>query len=277
MSVLVGLESINEQTKIETSGEVGFCPQFDFLWPQLTVREHLRLRLAFSSKSRRARNNDEEEENIPSSEPILIQTLASKLAISNKLDEQISTLSGGQKRKVSLLLSLLNSSIAILDEPTASMDPVSKRLAWKLISEFTKSDSANSVVLATHHMDEVEALADDLVILHNGQSVIESVSVEEMKKMHGGGGDEPSLEKAFLNFIAKAKEEEGEEDDIILPLEEVGVAAATSGDIDNNDDEKTTKTRRALRQVQAILRARYFSPSAFRWQNPVRRRMVHLR
>jgi ABC-type multidrug transport system ATPase subunit len=106
-------------------------------------------------------------------------------------------------------------------------------------------------------MDEVEALADDLVILHNGQSVIESVSVEEMKKMHGGGGDEPSLEKAFLNFIAKAKEEEGEEDDIILPLEEVGVAAATSGDIDNNDDEKTTKTRRVLRQVQAILRARY--------------------
>ena len=257
VSVLVGLESINEQTKIETSGEVGFCPQFDFLWPQLTVREHLRLRLAFSSKSRRARNNDEEEENIPSSEPILIQTLASKLAISNKLDEQISTLSGGQKRKVSLLLSLLNSSIAILDEPTASMDPVSKRLAWKLISEFTKSDFANSVVLATHHMDEVEALADDLVILHNGQSVIESVSVEEMKKMHGGGGDEPSLEKAFLNFIAKAKEEEGEEDDIILPLEEVGVAAATSGDIDNNDDEKTTKTRRVLRQVQAILRARY--------------------
>ena len=80
VSVLVGLESINEQTKIETSGEVGFCPQFDFLWPQLTVREHLRLRLAFSSKSRRARNNDEEEENISSSEPILIQTLASRLS-----------------------------------------------------------------------------------------------------------------------------------------------------------------------------------------------------
>ena len=40
----------NDQTKIETSGEVSFCPQFDFLWPQLTVREHLQLRLVFSDR-----------------------------------------------------------------------------------------------------------------------------------------------------------------------------------------------------------------------------------
>ena len=73
-----------------------------------------------------------------SSESTLIQTLASKLAISNKLDEQVSTLSGGQKRKVSLLLSLLNSSIAILDEPTASMDPVSKRLGVEVDREVYK-------------------------------------------------------------------------------------------------------------------------------------------
>ena len=57
VSVLAGLESsTNDQTKIETSGEVGFCPQFDFLWPQLTVREHLRLRLVFSgSRSQKAK------------------------------------------------------------------------------------------------------------------------------------------------------------------------------------------------------------------------------
>lgn len=260
INMLVGLESINEQTKIETSGEVGFCPQFDFLWPQLTVREHLQLRLAFSSRSRISKRNDEDEDEEDTSwrEPALIQELASKLAISNKLDEQISTLSGGQKRKVSLLLSLLNSSIAILDEPTASMDPVSKRLAWKLIADFTKSDSRNSVVLATHHMDEVEALADDLVILHNGQSVIETVSVEEMKELHGTSGDESSLEEAFLNFIAKAKEKErGDNDDIVVSVENAEVAG-NGEDIDGMEaDEKTTNTRIVLRQVRALLRSRY--------------------
>ena len=75
------------------------------LWPQLTVREHLRLRLAFSieeSESKRDDDDNGDDDIDPSSESTLIQTLASKLAISNKLDEQVSTLSGGQKRKVSL-------------------------------------------------------------------------------------------------------------------------------------------------------------------------------
>ena len=263
VSVLAGLESsTNDQTKIETSGEVGFCPQFDFLWPQLTVREHLRGRLVFSgSRSQKAKRDDDDngdDDVDTSSESTLIQTLASKLAISNKLDEQVSTLSGGQKRKVSLLLSLLNSSIAILDEPTASMDPVSKRSAWKLIAKFTKTEG-NSVVLATHHMDEVEALADDLVVLHNGRSVIESISVEEMKRLRGGSKSEPSLEDAFFNFIAseKAKEEQEEEedDDIVVSLQEVDSVA-----IEHNEDakeEKTTKMKRVLRQVHALWRARY--------------------
>ena len=124
------------------------------------------------------------------------------------------------------------------------MDPVSKHLsAWKLIAKFTKSEG-NSVVLATHHMDEVEALADDLVILHNGRSVIESISVEEMKKrLQGGSRSEPSLEDAFFNFIAseKAKEEQEEEEDdnIVVSLEEVDSAAS-----EHNEDATEERRRK---------------------------------
>ena len=136
------------------------------------------------------------------------------------------------------------------------MDPVSKRPAWKLIAKFTKSEG-NSVVLATHHMDEVEALADDLVILHNGRSVIESISVEEMKRLQGGSRSEPSLEDAFFNFIAseKAKEEQEEEEDdnIVVSLEEVDSAAS-----EHNEDateEKTTKMKRFAPSSRTLARA----------------------
>ena len=76
-------------------------------------------------------------------------------------------------------------------------------------------------------MDEVEALADDLVILHNGRSVIESICGRDERLQ--GGRSEPSLEDAFFNFIAseKAKEEQEEEDDnIVVSLEEVDSAAS---------------------------------------------------
>ena len=291
VSVLTGLESCEgeKETFIETSGSVGFCPQFDFLWPMLTVREHLNLRLAWSRK----KNINDDDDDVDT-----IEALVSKLGFAEKIDEQIQTLSGGQKRKVSLLLSLLNSSIAILDEPTSNMDPVSKRLAWKMISEFTKSKN-NTVVLATHGMDEVETLADELVVLHNGRSMIDSVSVEEMKKYGSGykmtysngetfnapnldmalrahkevlvhhkddaasecefdlvSVNEPSLEEAFLNFIALEKEKEEEN------KREVQVILGETEEQDTVEEETTTTTTKYfqnefMHQWKALFRARF--------------------
>ena len=110
-------------------------------------------------------------------------------------------------------------------------------------------------------MDEVEALADDLVILHNGRSVIESISVEEMKRLQGGSRSEPSLEDAFFNFIAseKAKEEQEEEEDdnIVVSLEEVDSAAsehnedATEED-DENEESSAPSSRTLARAIFSV-------------------------
>ena len=76
-------------------------------------------------------------------------------------------LSGGQKRRVQLALALCgNPKLVILDEPTTSMDTASKRHFWNVVEEMRAQ--AKTVLLVTHQMAEVEALASRVVVLDKG-------------------------------------------------------------------------------------------------------------
>ena len=76
-------------------------------------------------------------------------------------------LSGGQKRRVQLALALCGSpKLIILDEPTTYMDTASKRQFWKVVEEMR--EQGKTVLLVTHQMTEVEALASRVVVLHEG-------------------------------------------------------------------------------------------------------------
>lgn len=84
----------------------------------------------------------------------------STLDLTDFTDVKASSLSGGNKRKLSSALSLLVSpTLDFLDEPTSGVDPVSRRRLFKMIKEL-KQGSAASVVLTTHRMDEAELLCD---------------------------------------------------------------------------------------------------------------------
>jgi ABC-2 type transport system ATP-binding protein len=79
-------------------------------------------------------------------------------------------LSGGEKRKLGIALSLVNSpELLFLDEPTTGLDPRARRDLWKLIEQ-TKS-KGTTVVLTTHYLDEAEKLADDVAIMHKGKII----------------------------------------------------------------------------------------------------------
>lgn len=76
-------------------------------------------------------------------------------------------LSGGEKRKLGIAMSLVNSpELLFLDEPTTGLDPKARRDIWRLIEE-TRERGA-TVVLTTHYLDEAEKLADDVAIMHKG-------------------------------------------------------------------------------------------------------------
>ncbi len=93
----------------------GVCPQHDILFDTLTVREHLEFYGGLKG--------------VPPEH--LEQTIALKLrevGLEDKIDAFVESLSGGQKRKLSVCIALIgNSKIIFLDEPTSGMDPVSRR------------------------------------------------------------------------------------------------------------------------------------------------------
>lgn len=77
-------------------------------------------------------------------------------------------LSGGNKRKLCVAISLLgNPSVILLDEPSAGMDPESRRFMWSVVGNIAEKKTS-AVVLTTHSMEEAEALSTKMGILVKG-------------------------------------------------------------------------------------------------------------
>lgn len=77
-------------------------------------------------------------------------------------------LSGGEARKVQFALAIAGSpDLLVLDEPTTGFDPEARRAMWQVVR--AKAEAGAAVLLATHHMDEAEALADRIVVIADGR------------------------------------------------------------------------------------------------------------
>ena len=81
------------------------------------------------------------------------------------------TLSGGQRRKLSVAIALIgDAKVIMLDEPTSGMDTSTRRRFWEMVKQY-KQDRI--VILTTHYMDEAQRLCDRLVIIDHGQILAE--------------------------------------------------------------------------------------------------------
>ena len=79
-------------------------------------------------------------------------------------------LSGGQQQRVALAMAVVGRpELVFLDEPTAGLDPQARRATWELVGDLRRDGV--SVVLTTHHMDEAEQLADQVVVVDRGRVV----------------------------------------------------------------------------------------------------------
>ncbi len=94
-------------------------------------------------------------------------------------------LSGGQKQKTGLALSLVNSpDLLFLDEPTTGLDPNARRAIWEVIRGLRAQ--GKTIVLTTHYLDEAQQLSDRVAIMNHGRIVARGTS-EEIIKQHGSG------------------------------------------------------------------------------------------
>lgn len=139
----------------QTRKHVGYCPQFDALIDQMTVKENLELH---------ARLRGIPQKKIEK----LIIDLTNKLTLFNYINEMAGKLSGGNKRKLGVAIALVGDPLLVfLDEPSAGMDPVARRELWNSVSAVR--DSGSTIILTSHSMEECEALCTRLAIMVNGR------------------------------------------------------------------------------------------------------------
>ncbi len=102
------------------------------------------------------------------SRPRQVDELIEVLNLESVAGMPMGKLSGGEKRRVDIACALIGSpELLFLDEPTTGLDPESRKAVWALINEL--QNAGTTIVLTTHYLEEVEAIADDLAILHRGQ------------------------------------------------------------------------------------------------------------
>ena len=124
-----------------------------------------------------------------------INEIASDLDIKSFFEFKTGELSSGQKNRVSLAKSLINSpEILLLDEPTASLDPDIGDFVRGYIQEY-KMKNKVTILLASHNMNEVERLCDNVIIMRKGK-VIDQGTCGDLIKKHG----QNSLEETFLKL-----------------------------------------------------------------------------
>lgn len=90
------------------------------------------------------------------------------VGLNHKGDTKVKKLSGGQQRRLDIGLGIVgNPSLLFLDEPTTGLDPAARRTTWDLIRHL--SSLGTTVVMSSHYMDEVEALAQRVAVLSRGR------------------------------------------------------------------------------------------------------------
>ena len=151
-AVVCGLRS--DQCMPQIRRMVGYCPQHDVLFPQLTVQEHLRVYAGIKGVAWEALDS-------------AVARVLDMLGLGDSAETEAEVLSGGQKRKLSLGIALIGDpKVLILDEPTSGMDPLSRRKIWDLLGSVR---AGRIILLTTHFMDEADVLADRKAILADGR------------------------------------------------------------------------------------------------------------
>lgn len=96
--------------------------------------------------------------------------LLDRVGLSEKRDSMLNELSGGQHKRVSIALALVNDPrIVFLDEPTTGLDPQVRRNIWSIIEDLRKDEK--TVIITSHYIEEAEFLCDRVAVMDHGKII----------------------------------------------------------------------------------------------------------
>ena len=118
-----------------------------------------------------------------------IEELIALMGMDAWVDRRCGSYSGGMRRRLDLAAGLLHSPrLLVLDEPTVGLDIESRSAIWQVLRRLR--DAGTTVLLSSHYLEEVEALADRLAIIDNGRVIAEGTPTELKAAL---GGDRVTL------------------------------------------------------------------------------------
>lgn len=113
-----------------------------------------------------------------------IEELVERMGMGDWIDRRCGTYSGGMRRRLDLACGLLHSpELLVLDEPTVGLDIESRAAIWQVLRELRQAGT--TVLLSSHYLEEIDALADRLAIIDGGRVIAEG-SPSALKEALGG-------------------------------------------------------------------------------------------
>lgn len=185
-ATIAGYDVVTEPEAVRSL--IGLTGQFAAVDEALTARENLILfgRLLRLSKPAAKKRTDE---------------LLAQFDLSNAANRQVKTFSGGMRRRLDLAASIVVLPLVLfLDEPTTGLDPRSRQQLWAVVQDLKAQGI--TIILTTQYLEEADALADQIVVIDQGQ-VIAKGTTDELKDRVGGKFCEFRL--ANLSDIPKVK------------------------------------------------------------------------
>ena len=170
--------------------KIGLVPQDLALYDELSARANLRFFGALYSLS----GAD------------LDKAIAASLGLVGLADrarDLVKTFSGGMKRRLNLAAGLLHDpEILLLDEPTVGVDPQSRNAIFENLEELKGRGKA--LLYTTHYMEEVERLADRIVVIDHGRVIADDTLSGLQARAPGPAGERVTLESVFLTLTGRS-------------------------------------------------------------------------
>ena len=169
--------------------QIGLVPQDLALYDELSARANLRFFGALYSLSGAALDK-------------AIAAAMDLVGLADRLNDLVKTFSGGMKRRLNLAAGLLHDpDILLLDEPTVGVDPQSRNAIFENL-ELLKS-RGKAILYTTHYMEEVERLADRIVVMDHGK-VIADDTLSGLQSRVAVAGEKATLESVFLTLTGRS-------------------------------------------------------------------------